>query len=388
MSIVKIPMVHDSHNHVALNIALTNSLNARDISYNEAIAAIAQMPENEINIVSDWMFYDFDRNDLESLPPVFICDTFLHTFFLNQKAKDMIRPKYPKVSKNIENSKWVEKFLPRILSIISDIKGISEKNIFDYFNFMEKEGVYSVEDMLSPNAKFIDQINNTKFKDRCKFWMAPIFYRQCPDKYKKYISGVKLFLDGALTPETASITGYFSGSSGMLIHTDNELVELLRFVESEKKNVAIHSVGDRGIEQLLNILEKNKLNIPLIRIEHAMFITKKQAKRAKKLGLTLSMQPNFSYDSIVFKKTIKEEVLSKNNPFRMLIDEVGYEPGNNLIFSSDGMPSGIKFAVQCALFPPYKNQRLTLEELIAGYSIKGAKEINLKIENKTVSYVN
>ncbi len=60
MSIVKIPMIHDSHNHVALNIALTNSLNARDISYNNAIAAIAQMPENEINIVSDWMFYDFD----------------------------------------------------------------------------------------------------------------------------------------------------------------------------------------------------------------------------------------------------------------------------------------------------------------------------------------
>jgi predicted amidohydrolase YtcJ len=388
MEIIKVPMFHDNHNHVALNIALNNSLDARDKTYKEVIDTISKMSEFEINIVSGWMFYDFDRNDLEGLPPVLICDNFLHAFFLNKKAKEKIKPKYPKVAENIENRYWVEKFLPLILSIISDLKGITDKSILEYFEFLESKGVYSVEDMLCPNGNFIDQIQNTKYKDRCKFWMAPEFYRQCSQEHKNKISGIKLFLDGALTPETASISGYNSGSSGMLINTDSELLELLIYIESENKNTAIHSVGDGAIEQLLRILENNNINISLIRLEHAMFITKEQAFRAKTLGIVLSMQPNFSYDSIVFKKTIKEETLSKNNPFRMLIDEVGFKPGKDLIFSSDGMPSGMEFAVKCALFPPYKNQQLTLEELIAGYSIKDAKELTLKIENREVSIIN
>jgi predicted amidohydrolase YtcJ len=388
MSIIKVPMFHDSHNHVALNIALNNSLDARNISYEEAMEAISKMPESEINIITGWMFYDFNKNDLESLPPVFICDNFLHAFFLNSKAKNMIRPKYPRVAKNIEDTHWVEKFLPRILSIISELKEITNENIVEYFDSLYKKGVYSIEDMLAPNGEFIEQIIKAGYEDKCKFWMAPGFYKQCEEKYKSKVEGIKLFLDGALTPETASISGYCSESEGMLIHNDNELLELLRFVESENKKVAVHSVGYGGIEQLLRVLENNNIKIPLIRLEHAMFITKEQAFRAKRIGIILSMQPNFSYDSIVFKKTIKEETLSKNNPFRMLIDEVGFEPGKNLIFSSDGMPSGIEFAVQQALFPPYKNQKLTIKELVSGYSIKRARDISLKIENKNVSIIN
>jgi hypothetical protein len=53
----------------------------------------------------------------------------------------------------------------------------------------------------------------------------------------------------------------------------------------------------------------------------------------------------------------------------MLIDEIGFVPGEDLILGSDGMPHGVQYALESALFPPYKGQRLTLDEFVAGYCL-------------------
>jgi hypothetical protein len=52
----------------------------------------------------------------------------------------------------------------------------------------------------------------------------------------------------------------------------------------------------------------------------------------------------------------------------MLIDEVGFEPGDDLVFGSDGMPHGVDEAVRSALEPAHPGQRLSLEEIEAGYA--------------------
>ena len=52
---------------------------------------------------------------------------------------------------------------------------------------------------------------------------------------------------------------------------------------------------------------------------------------------------------------------------RMLIDEVGFEPGKDLIFGSDGMPHGAEQALRAAFFPPFPSQRLIYEEFVAAY---------------------
>ena len=51
----------------------------------------------------------------------------------------------------------------------------------------------------------------------------------------------------------------------------------------------------------------------------------------------------------------------------MLIDRVGFKPGVDLIFGSDGMPHGIEYAAQWGLFPTEPGQQLEVEELLAGY---------------------
>jgi len=64
----------------------------------------------------------------------------------------------------------------------------------------------------------------------------------------------------------------------------------------------------------------------------------------------------------------------------MLIDEVGYVPGEDLIFGSDGMPHGVQSALEQSLFPPFADQALTLEEFIAGYCMPDQKNGYIKIE--------
>ena len=61
-----------------------------------------------------------------------------------------------------------------------------------------------------------------------------------------------------------------------------------------------------------------------MRLEHVQFITLPQARRAKDLGVILSMQPNFNSDSEDYADRLGPRDLEANNPFRMLIDQAGF----------------------------------------------------------------
>lgn len=100
------------------------------------------------------------------------------------------------------------------------------------------------------------------------------------------------------------------------------------------------------------------------------------------------MQPNFSFDSIDYSDRLSKEYLDNNNPFRTLIDEVGFVPGKDLIFGSDGMPHGIYTALKAALFPPLENQQLSIAELKAGYCMEtdeaGTIEFSIDYNNRDI----
>ena len=137
--------------------------------------------------------------------------------------------------------------------------------------------------------------------------------------------------------------------------------------ESTEKELAIHAIGPLAVEQILNVAEKLTQRPHKIRLEHCQFIDKTQALRAQRLNLILSMQPNFNVDSLTYKNWLGSEWAIKNNPFRMLIDEVGFQPGKDLLFGSDNLPLGLAPALEAALFSELEGQRLSLEELLKGY---------------------
>ena len=167
-----------------------------------------------------------------------------------------------------------------------------------------------------------------------------------------------------------------------MVYSDEKLFNTLTQLSKLNKPVAVHAVGDLATDQLIEILtdiQNSEGCIPQIRIEHAQFISKESAENAKSLGIVLSMQPNFSNESIQYADRLPARYCKHNNPFRMLIDEVGYVPGEDLIFGSDGMPHGVQSALEQSLFPPFADQALTLEEFIAGYCMPDQKNGYIKI---------
>ena len=97
----------------------------------------------------------------------------------------------------------------------------------------------------------------------------------------------------------------------------------------------------------------------------------------------IALQPNFSDDSLHYADRLPEGYPERNNPFRMLIDEAGFVPGEDLVFGSDGMPHGVGEALRQALFPPFAGQELSLDEFVAGYCVRGDRApgaIELRID--------
>jgi predicted amidohydrolase YtcJ len=207
------------------------------------------------------------------------------------------------------------------------------------------------------------------------------------------VHGIKLFTDGALGAKTAAMKKpLVTGERGLLLRSDQELQGLLLELSNWGKPIAIHAIGDRALDQVIDSVEmvsRRCPSFPSVRIEHCQFISLEDARRVKRLGIKLSMQPNFSPESITYRDRLPAEYCDRNNCVRMLIDEAGFVPGEDLVFGSDGMPHGVEFALQSSLFPPLPSQELTVEEFTAGYCMPdvstGHIDFEIDRENRLVS---
>lgn len=369
----KFSPAHDHHTHISFYSALDC---AADLSFcktfEEAAARITAAYKNEtIVFAKGWKnnLYNIDKQDLEKLPPVAICNISLHCFRINSSARNIIAQKYPQIIANIDNQTWVEHNLNSIFALFTDYSDTS--SIPKFIEKLESLGIYEAEDMAVSSEKSALFLAK-KYGKRITLWAELEMFKKLGTA-KKYIHGIKLFADGALGSKTAALSATCdAGSPACLLYSYEEMQKIMEEAAKLSPNLAIHAIGDAAIEQVIacakNIFGYNS-NIKL-RIEHAQMITKAQAIQAKKLGIILSMQPNFSFDSAVYEDRLPAHYLKANNPFRMLIDEAGFEVGKDLLFGSDGMPHGIIEAAKSAFEPPLPSQKLTQKELTSGYKCK------------------
>jgi predicted amidohydrolase YtcJ len=254
--------------------------------------------------------------------------------------------------------------------------GATPARLQEFFGGLLREhGIYQVDEMLMVGEHEIAMCDEAGLGDRIRFWSAPEQYESCSAGNKTRIHGIKLFTDGAIGVSTAAMHAKYRNANhhGLLLYTDDELESLLRRYAGVKP-YAVHAIGDRAIDQVVNVAEVVARNArtPLqLRIEHAQLISEATARRAKALGIHLCMQPNFSEDSVMYADRLPEGYPARNNPFRMLIDRVGFTPGDDLFFGSDGMPHGAHEALRQSLFPEggHANQILTIDEFVAGYCL-------------------
>jgi predicted amidohydrolase YtcJ len=373
---MSVPYLHDSHSHFTLYAGMFKSVCLKEVrTKEEALDLFKKFEDGKLNSAYGWNsgFYSFEKAELDKFPPLIISNLSLHGFVMNEGAKKLLRPDFAEIIDNYENPDWCEEHVTELLLFFVQILPSTIETMQEFADFLLKEcGVYEIEDMLLPTQEIFETIDKSELKNRVSFWADINTFRKLPDPTKKRIRGIKLFTDGANGSATAALSRpYKNGNKGVLTHTLAELVELLEEAGLTANGVAIHALGDIAAKQVVDAAEivRKHGSSQFIRLEHAQFINLETAKRAKNLGIVLSMQPNFTEDSLIYADRLPEGFIERNNPFRILIDKAGFVPGKDMFFGSDGMPHGVKFALQQSLRPVFEGQRLTLSEFIAGYCV-------------------
>lgn len=371
---ITLPYLHDNHTHTFFYGLLSECVSLADVHDKSDALLILQGLQADFSVVTGWHSsrYSFTVKELESCPPLFICHLSLHAFVANSRGLEHIAVLQPEIAAHFHDQEWIERHLPKIFECIMSLFTFDPAVIMRFMEYLYTLGIYSADDMLAPSDAAIDCAHSEAFNGRIGCWVSPEVYTRLNDVNKARIKGIKLFTDGANGAYSAALQiPYTNGSHGLLVHSDDALYARIAEARTMSDSCALHAIGDRAIEQILTVYSRfvrDASAFTTLRIEHAQFITREQARRARDLGITLSMQPNFNTDSRDYTDRLPSVYCERNNPFRMLIDDIGFKPGKDLLLGSDGMPHGVIYALQAGLFPPYAGQRLTIDEFCAGYT--------------------
>ncbi|MEL7496797.1 MAG: amidohydrolase family protein [Planctomycetota bacterium] len=396
---IQIPLLHDHHTHPLLYASLGSAVNLEPVRDKVQAIELLQQRADEMDgkqasdqvdliLALGWRSnqFQFSQSDLESLPALAVFNLSLHQLLVNASGRELLRERYGDDVDHIEDPHWYELNFRRVLNWFANLHATPE-NLIAFYRHLESIGIFSAEELLLVDEDEINLFETAGLSDRTKFWAAPDLYDQLSPDAKTAVSGLKLFTDGAIGARTAALSRPYldePDNHGMLVYEDRALRETIDSCLDRTPSLAIHAIGDRAISQIIETLRdlSRERAVDGVRIEHAQLLYRDMAAAAKDLGLTLSMQPNFSNDSIHYRDRLHPSDCQQNNPFRMLIDEIGFRPGGDLIFGSDGMPHGAANALQQSLVTALPHQRLALEELIEGYGgddSKGTIELDLEL---------
>ncbi|KAL3463494.1 amidohydrolase 3 [Aspergillus heterothallicus] len=116
------------------------------------------------------------------------------------------------------------------------------------------------------------------------------------------IVGIKLICDGVVDGCTAALFQPYTGKSDSedTIWPSDMLKEVVHRADAAKLQCAIHAIGDKAVNQAINVLAEVGTPGRRHRIEHLELTTSEDAKRLGELGITASVQPVHS-DPALFK---------------------------------------------------------------------------------------
>jgi hypothetical protein len=117
---------------------------------------------------------------------------------------------------------------------------------------------------------------------------------------KVMVGGIKIFCDGSFMAQTAAVRTPFLDnptSHGLFMHSKDELNILVEKAHNNGLQVAIHAIGDAGIDAALDAIERalmlNPKNDHRHRIVHFEILTEDILERTRKLGIVCDIQPKF-----------------------------------------------------------------------------------------------
>ncbi|MFK7984254.1 MAG: amidohydrolase [Saprospiraceae bacterium] len=153
----------------------------------------------------------------------------------------------------------------------------------------------------------------------------------------KFVKHIKLMADGAFYSQLMQMAEpYTDGHQGEWLTEPEEFAKYAQFFWDKDYRIHVHANGDKGVEMVLNNLEKLQKANPKedhrFTLHHLGYIRKDQVKRMARLGAQGSIQPYYLYS---LGGKYAENGLGKKRATR--ISPVGYLIENDIVtcFHSD-----------------------------------------------------
>ena len=195
---------------------------------------------------------------------------------------------------------------------------------------------------------------------------------------------IKYVIDGVLSTHTAALVDPYTDRPDVIgepFYIQNELNFLVKRANEYGMPVAIHAIGDRGVQMALNAFEYSNHFELANRVEHVELIQPGTVDRFRQLNVTASMQPN--HGTGVIGKYITPRIGEEREQFAYVWNDF-LKGGVRLALSSDFATSPFSPLVQLydAVFREspsglydgawYPEQRISFDEALYAYTQIGA----------------
>jgi len=149
------------------------------------------------------------------------------------------------------------------------------------------------------------------------------------------IQGIKVFADGSLGGRTAWLSSPYSDdprTTGTPLISKSKLEELATRVAKLGMQLAVHAIGDKAIDLVIDVFEKlgHEPRLYRFRIEHASLVRDDQLEKLHRLGVVAVVQPHFIISDWWIVKRLGSERARYAYRFKTMLDH-----GIPLAFSSD-----------------------------------------------------
>lgn len=200
---------------------------------------------------------------------------------------------------------------------------------------------------------------------------------------KLKINGIKILADGSLGARTAWLSKPYSdepSTSGYPNIDEKTLKELVKEAHEAGLQVAIHGIGDKTIDMILDAYEDiGDIKRRRHRIEHASILRKDQIKRMARLGVVSSVQPHFVITDWWAKARLGDERVEWIYPFKSMLKEgivigLGTDCPVEILNPSETVYAAVtrgKYE-NVPYYEDTKNECLTLEEALHAYTFGSA----------------
>ena len=199
-------------------------------------------------------------------------------------------------------------------------------------------------------------------------------------------NSVKGFVDGALGSATAWFYEPFTDqpeNSGFALVDTEKLKSDIRDADAAGLHVAVHAIGDRANDWLLDTFSEiggETARDRRFRVEHAQHLTRGEIDKFASLGVIASMQPYHAIDDGRWaERRIGPERIKTTYAFRSLLDS-----GGILSFGSDWTvaPMSVVQGLDAAMFRRtldganpggwVPEEKITAEEALQSYTVTNA----------------